>query len=115
MNRIPALIIWIILGLAAYGFLLTLINNPIDTLLIIAMSALLIYFVRNYLRTGRFLPKWSAFKGKNTYQTKSLRSSVKKTSKTSKTERREHPFRVIEGYKGKRKNRQNDQDSNILH
>lgn len=56
LRRIPPVILIIVL-LAIYGFLLTLISDPINTLIILGLSVALFLIVRNYLRTGSFFRK----------------------------------------------------------
>lgn len=92
-------IILLLLILAAIGFIFQLVTNPLHILLTIAMIALILFFVNNYLKTGKFLPRKQGFKRNAKQPVKQLRSSAKRSTAS----RRDHPFHVIEGSKGKQK------------
>ncbi|MED1793993.1 hypothetical protein EDM59_08565 [Brevibacillus nitrificans] len=115
LRRIPPVIL-IVMLLAIYGFLLTFIEDPVNTLIILGLSVLLIIVVRNYLRTGSFFQRSSGPRKPKPTKPKSpgLRQATKKQAPTP---RRDHPFRVIDGKKGKAKQKQDDQNShnNISH
>jgi hypothetical protein len=110
-NRIPPIIL-VLLCLAAFGFLWRFIHSPIQTLLVIGMAALLFYFVNNFVKTGRFLPRSRNAQVKNGKPTVKSRR-VPAAKKDSKTTRKNVPFRVIEGNKGKTKTNESDNDSNM--
>ncbi|MBO8163162.1 MAG: hypothetical protein H0Z34_05470 [Brevibacillus sp.] len=89
-------IIQLVLLFAVIGFIDRLVTQPIETLLIIIMTALVIYLVNNYMKTGRFLP------GKITPAAKRQRPSVRGSIKKGAAGSRKHfPFQVIDGKKGK--------------
>ncbi|MGN7468793.1 hypothetical protein [Brevibacillus sp. SAFN-007a] len=114
LRRIPPVILIIVL-LAIYGFLLTFIRDPINTLIILGLSATLFLIVRNYLRTGSFFqnrtepgkPKQQKAKPKPPV----MRQAPKKQSTAS---RKDHPFRVIDGQKGKAKEKQEEKSQNNI-
>lgn len=112
LRRIPPVIL-IVLLLAIYGFLLTLIEDPINTLIILGLSVALIVVVRHYLRTGSFFPRNTG--PRKPKSAKAKPPGLKPTKKQAA--RRDHPFRVIDGKKGKAKEKQSDPDShnNISH
>jgi phosphoglycerol transferase MdoB-like AlkP superfamily enzyme len=109
-NRIPPIIL-VLLCLAAFGFLWRFVQNPVHTLLVIGMSALLCYFVYNFFKTGRFLPRSGHTQAKTAKQ--SAKNTKTPAAKKGKAARKHIPFQVIEGNKGKTKNKPNDNDSNI--
>jgi hypothetical protein len=115
LRRIPPVILIVIL-LAIYGFLLTFISDPVNTLIILGLSALLFMVVRHYLRTGTFFPRTSVQSKPKQAKPKPpvMRQTVKKQSQSP---RKDHPFRVIDGSKGKSKQKENNRDShnNISH
>lgn len=112
LRRIPPVILIVIL-LAIYGFLMTFISDPINTLIVLGLSVLLFLGVRHFLRTGKFFSRPAG--PRKPYQPKPknnpVRSAGKKTSQPPP--RKNHPFRVIDGKKGKGKanDKQSDQDS----
>ncbi|MBG9568843.1 hypothetical protein [Brevibacillus agri] len=114
LRRIPPVILIIVL-LAIYGFLLTFIRDPINTLIILGLSAALFLIVRNYLRTGSFFPK-SAGPGKPKQQKAKAKPPVMRQAhkKQSTASRKEHPFRVIDGNKGKSKEKQDEKSQNNI-
>lgn len=119
LRRIPPVIL-IVIVLAIYGFLLAVIDDPVNTLIILGLSVALFMVVRNYLRTGAFFSRNSGprkpIKPKPAKASKPplLRQAAKKQPQSP---RRDHPFQVIDGSKGKSKRKQNDHDShnNISH
>jgi len=113
LRRIPPVIL-IVMLLAVYGFLLTFIEDPVNTLIILGLSVLLIVVVRNYLRTGSFFPRNT---GPRKPKPAKAKTPGQKPAKKQTTARRDHPFRVIDGKKGKSKEKQDDQNShnNISH
>ncbi|MED4581566.1 hypothetical protein P9578_02070 [Brevibacillus choshinensis] len=116
LRRIPPVIL-IVMLLAIYGFLLTFIEDPVNTLIILGLSVVLFLVVRNYLRTGAFFPRSNNGPRKPKPpkpKPPTLRQAAKKQTKSP---RKDHPFRVIDGKKGKSKQKQNDQNShnNISH
>lgn len=110
LSRIPPIIV-ILLLLAAYGFLNRLIRDPINMLLIIGLSTLLLYVVRQYFMTGRFLPQMSLTKAK---KPKPKPPKSRQTTKKATT-KKQFPFQVIEGNKGKSKGSENDRDSKDMY
>ncbi|MFD2371916.1 hypothetical protein ACFSO0_18480 [Brevibacillus sp. GCM10020057] len=113
LRRIPPVIL-IVLLLAAYGFLLTFIEDPVNTLIILGLSVALILVVRNYLQTGSFFPRNT---GPRKPKPPKAKTPGQKPAKKQAHPRRDHPFRVIDGKKGKTKQEQGDQNShnNISH
>ncbi|MGZ0053070.1 hypothetical protein [Brevibacillus gelatini] len=114
LRRIPPLILVIVL-LAIYGFLLTFISDPINTLIILGLSVALFLLVRNYLRTGSFFPK-SAGSGTPKQQKAKPKPPVMRQAhkKQSTGSRKEYPFRVIDGNKGKSKEKQGEKSQNNI-
>ncbi|CAM3243478.1 hypothetical protein [Brevibacillus invocatus] len=110
LRRIPPVILIVIL-LAIYGFLVTFISDPINTLIVLGLSVLLFLGVRHFLRTGKFFSRPAV--PRKPYQpkpkTNSVRSAGKKPSQPPP--RKNHPFRVIDGKKGKGKGKANDKQS----
>ncbi|WP_019122800.1 hypothetical protein [Brevibacillus massiliensis] len=102
-TRIHPLIL-LLLILAAIGFIFQLVTNPLQILLTIAMIGLILFFVNNYLKTGRFLPRKPALKRSAKQPAKHVRSPARKSAAS----RRDHPFQVIEGNKGKQKGEDED-------
>lgn len=93
-KRIHPLIV-IVLLFAAIGFIGQLLGNPIETLLILGLTALLLFFLNQYMKKGRFLPHKSSTAAKRPHG-----------PRTASSKRAEHPrkrprFYVIEGSKGK--------------
>ncbi|MFY0543282.1 hypothetical protein [Brevibacillus sp. H7] len=111
LRRIPPLIM-ILLLFAVYGFLLQLISDPVNTLIIIGLSALIFYLVSNYLKSGRFLPAGSK-RPPQAKQRQKAAASRPPVKKQGHPPRKQHPFQVIDGNKGKpnQKQSQSDQDS----
>lgn len=116
LRRIPPVIL-IVLLLAVYGFLLTLVSDPINTLIVLGLSVLLFVAVRNYLRTGSFFSSKGGPRKPKQIKPKASSAMRQATKKQSQPPRKNHPFRVIEGKKGKSADKQNDQDShnNLSH
>ncbi|WNC17111.1 hypothetical protein [Brevibacillus brevis] len=108
LRRIPPVILIVFL-LAIYGFLLTFLKDPVNTLIILGLSVGLFMVVRNYLRTGAFFPRSGGPRKPKTPKAKppALRQTVKKQNQP----RKNHPFRVIDGSKGKSKQKQDEQNS----
>lgn len=114
LRRIPPVILVIVI-LAVYGFLLTLITDPINTLIVLGLSVLLFMFVRNFLQTGRFFsgkflsrPNASRKTPPHKPKINMMRQAGKKPAPP---QRKNHPFRVIDGKKGKSGEKQSEQDS----
>jgi hypothetical protein len=105
IRRIPPLIM-ILLLFAAFGFVLQLLQDPINTLLVVGLSALLFFLVSNYLRSGRFMPG-TLNKNQMKQRSAAQRSHAKKQSQQA---RKPFPFQVIEGSKGKSKQKQDERD-----
>ncbi|WJQ83900.1 hypothetical protein [Brevibacillus brevis] len=116
LRRIPPVIL-IVIVLAIYGFLVTLFNDPISTIVILGLSVVLFLVVRNYLQTGSFFSQGAGAgkprqpKVKVKQKTSIARQAVKKQSTPS---RKDHPFRVIEGSKGKQKEKQDQKSQNNI-
>ncbi|MDC0760010.1 hypothetical protein POF51_04825 [Brevibacillus sp. AG] len=116
LRRIPPVIL-IVIVLAIYGFLITLINDPVSTIIILGLSVVLFLVVRNYLQTGSFFSQ-GAGSGKPRQPKVKVkpkpsigRQAVKKQPTTP---RKDHPFRVIEGSKGKQKEKQDEKSQNNI-
>lgn len=110
-KRIPPIVI-VLLCLAVVGFVVQFLSDPIHMLIVIGMTVLLLFVVNNYLKTGRFLPRFTASKGKTMKQSaKQGRMQVKKNSKPA---RKHSKFQVIEGSKGKNKANSSDKDSKMF-
>jgi hypothetical protein len=112
LRRIPPLIM-ILLLFAAIGFGRQLLADPVNTLLVIGLSALLFYLVSNYLKSGRFFPgtmKKNPLKQRFSAQ----RSPAKKQANQA---RKPNPFQVIQGSKSKSKQKEEQRDpkNNIFH
>lgn len=115
LRRIPPVIL-IVLLLAVFGFLQTLIHDPVNTLIVLGLSVAVFLAIRNYLRYGNiFAGATSVRKPKQAKPKPPMMGPAMK--KKSPPPRKNHPFRVIEGKKAKGKGSQNDQDSqnNISH
>ncbi|MCC8435894.1 hypothetical protein HP567_015225 [Brevibacillus sp. M2.1A] len=116
LRRIPPVIL-IVIVLAIYGFLITLINDPVSTIVILGLSVVLFLVVRNYLQTGSFFSQGAGAgkprqpKVKVKQKPSIARQAVKKQSTTP---RKDHPFRVIEGSKGKQKEKQDEKSQNNI-
>lgn len=116
LRRIPPVIL-IVIVLAIYGFLMTLINDPVSTLIILGLSAVLFLVVRNYLQTGSFFSQGSGSGKPRQPKVKAkpkppvVRQAVKKPPTPP---RKDHPFRVIEGSKGKPKEKQDEKSHNNI-
>ncbi|MEJ8545451.1 hypothetical protein [Brevibacillus borstelensis] len=104
--RIPPIIL-IILLFAAYGLLDRIIQKPLNTLIIIGLSVSLFVVIRNYLKSGKFLPGAPKQQKQAKPKTPVARAPLKKNTQQA---RKNHPFRVIDGNKGKAKENQGDQD-----
>lgn len=91
-------IIGFLLFFAVIGFFQELLANPVNLLVIIGLSALLIYLVHNYTKSGRFLPRFPRHQPKQPTKT-----SKTVTKKAGHSPRKDNPFRVIHGSKGKSK------------
>lgn len=99
-------VILVFLVFAGIGFILRVIEDPVNILLTAGLFALLIYFVNNYMKTGKFLPRL----GKpvaNKPTTKTVRTQPKKAASS----RKHIPFQVIEGSKGKTKNNNKEKET----
>ncbi len=115
LRRIPPLIM-ILMLFAIYGFLLQVIADPVNTLIVLGLCVLLFLLVNNYLKTGRFLSGGSRRPPQIKQKAAQQRPPAKKTSHSP---RKHYPFQVIEGNKGKSKQNQkaDEQDSpnNLSH
>jgi hypothetical protein len=111
-RRIPPLIM-ILLLFAAFGFGQQLLSDPVNTLLVIGLSALLFYLVSNYLKSGRFIPG-TLKKNQMKQRSAAQRSPTKKQGNQA---RKPNPFQVIQGSKSKSKQKQEHRDTknNIFH
>ncbi|RNB81163.1 hypothetical protein EDM56_25920 [Brevibacillus fluminis] len=104
---LPYSLMVVLLLLAAFGFAFRLYTNPINTLLVIGLAAIVLFFVNQYLKTGRFMPNARTPK-------KPTEKAASKTAKRhSHTPRKQYPFQVIEGQKGKAKNKEKVKDGNF--
>jgi len=107
VRRIPLLIIMLLL-FAVFGFFVQMLHDPLNTLLVVGLSALLFYVVHHYTKTGRFLPA-----SKRVPQIKQKASAHRPpVRKTASAQRKNYPFQVIYGSKGKsKKDQQGGADS----
>ncbi|UFJ42937.1 hypothetical protein LOK74_10770 [Brevibacillus humidisoli] len=108
-------IIQIVLFFAIIGFIEQLIRDPIQTLLIIGMTALLLFFVNNFLKTGRFLPGKTSPGKKSSSGTKHIKHAPRTQKKSTDHARKQYPFQVIEGQKGKEDGKNSEQRSKTYH
>lgn len=104
---LPYVFMVVLLLLAAFGFAIRLFMNPIHTLLIIGLAAIVLLLVNQYLKTGRFLP--NAQKQRKPAD-KAAAKTVKRHTRAS---RKPFPFQVIEGQKGKAKGKEKVKDGNF--
>ncbi len=95
-------VIVVVLLFAVVGFIFELITNPIYTLLMIGLCALVLFLLHTYMKTGRFLPSRLVMKPKE--------KPAPKTTKKTSTPRKNVPFQVIEGSKGKSKPKEKPKD-----
>ncbi|WLD92007.1 SA1362 family protein [Alkalihalobacillus sp. AL-G] len=115
------LIILLLLGLSAFGFVITLITDPMSILKMIAVflavGAIFYFLYKRFIvkRMGKGMGQYqqAARYSKKKYQTHSrtvsksqptTKSSFKNNLKKHK-KRKDHHLTVIEGKKGKKKNR----------
>jgi len=103
-------IILIILLLAAIGFYHRLVGDPINTLLVIGLTVLVVWLVRNFLRFGKFLPPSLLAKGKT-----GKPARMNHAKKSGPAPRKSYPFQVIEGKKGKDRDNTDSNEPNIYH
>jgi hypothetical protein len=97
--------VYVLLVFACIGFFIQLFADPINMLLIIGMSALLLLAVRHYLKTGRFFTR-PTFPGQQKRRPpNAARPPVKKASSSV---RKDIPFQVIDGNKGKSKSKEKE-------
>ncbi|CAI8845058.1 DUF5668 domain-containing protein [Brevibacillus sp. IT-7CA2] len=114
LRRIPPVIL-IVIVLAIYGFLITLINDPVSTIIISGLSVVLFLVVRNYLQTGSFFSQGASKPRQPKVKVKPKPSIARQAvKKQSTTPRKDHPFRVIEGSKGKQKEKQDEKSQNNI-
>ena len=105
----------VLLLLATIGLLYTMITSFVSFMFTVAVLAAIYYALRNYARTGRFLPTFrfpASGPTKNTWRT--TKQSGKKSSASA---RARSTFQVIDGNKGKTKEKDdasNDR-SNMFH
>lgn len=111
IRRVHPIILIIILLLAAIGFVDRLASDPVNTLLVIGLTALVVWLVRNFLRFGKFLPPRLQAKGKPPGKPARM-SNAKKSGPAS---RKSYPFQVIEGKKGKEKNTSDQNEPKMYH
>lgn len=109
-RRIPPVIL-IVLLLAIYGFLLALISDPFQTLIVLGLSVLLYLGIGHYLRHGTFFSRPASSRKAKPPQPKHQPPYRYGAKKQSPPPRKHHPFRVIHGSKGKSVEKQNGQDS----
>lgn len=95
----------VLLVFAAIGFVFELVRDPVSILITVGMSLLLFFLVNNYLKTGKFFPRFQKASAPKP-NTKPTRSHLKKTA----SPRKPNPFQVIEGNKGKPKNTQKNEE-----
>ncbi len=91
-------IIGILIFFAVIGFFQELLVNPVNLLVIIGLSALVIFLIHNYTKSGRFLPRFPRHKPKQP-----AKMNKATTKKAGHSPRKDNPFRVIQGSKGKSK------------
>lgn len=99
----------VLLLLAAFGFVMQLVRDPINTLLILALSALVLFGVNRYLKTGRLMPTT------RTTKRPPDRHAAKSAKRHSHGIKKPYPFQVIDGRKGKTKEKPNEEDRHIQH
>ncbi len=126
-SRVSNWIIMLLIGLAAFGFVMKVITDPMGLLkmvLIIAAVAGLFYFLYKRFMAKRMGPDNGQYKQAARYSAKKyqnnnagnvlsrkVKPSPKQKAKPSYTKakakkrRNDHNFKVIEGKKGKKKNR----------
>lgn len=98
---------WLLLLFAVIGLFRQLQTNPVDLLVFVGLTALVLFLVKNYFKTGRFLPRF-----------RSVTPPVKRTNKTQRVAkkqggRKQTPFKVIEGSKGKSREQAKDKEPNM--
>lgn len=91
-------IILLILILAIIGFVLEFIKDPINMLIILGLTATVLFLVKNFMKSGKFLPQFT-----KAAPSKPVRTPVKKSKKHI-------PFQVIDGNKGKSKDKEKDKE-----
>ncbi|QOT00717.1 hypothetical protein JNUCC42_08590 [Brevibacterium sp. JNUCC-42] len=95
----------VIILLAIIGFTTKFLQNPSTMIALVAFSALLLYLARNFLKTGKFMPRFS----KKTQKIKPMKPGLKRSATAN---RRPNPFQVIEGSKGSKKDKQDKTKQN---
>lgn len=99
-----------LLILAVVGLALSLWENPVTILVVIGLSAFVLFLLNNYVKSGRFLPQLQKPKPKQ--PAKSAKAGIRKSGHSP---RRDHPFRVIEGSKGKSKGETQKKETKMNH
>jgi len=101
----------VMLVLAAIGFIETAIRNPVSLLFTLGILAAVWLVLRNYSKTGRFLPRFTSNprKPKQTNKQTPIRNSK------AKSDKRRAAFQVIEGSKGKTKPKDNNNEPKVYH
>lgn len=95
----------VIILLAIIGFTTKFLQSPSTMIALIAFSALLLYLARNFLKTGKFMPRFS----KKTQKIKPMKPGLKRSATAN---RRPNPFQVIEGSKGSKKDKRDKTKQN---
>lgn len=104
---LPYALMVVLLMLAAFGFARRLFTDPINTLLVIGLAAIVLFLVNHYLKTGRLMPNARTFKRPNE------KSAPKTAKRQAHASRKHYPFQVIEGQKGKTKGKEKVKDGNF--
>ncbi|MGC5324396.1 hypothetical protein [Brevibacillus sp. SYSU BS000544] len=91
-------VILLILILAIIGFVIEFMQDPINMMIILGLTAVVLFLVKNFMKSGKFLPQFS-----KAAPPKPVRTPVKKS-------KRHVPFQVIEGSKGKNKEKEKDKE-----
>lgn len=104
---LPYVFMVVLLLLAAFGFAYRLYMNPINTLIIIGLAAIVLFLVNQYLKTGRFLPN------ARTLKKPVEKAATKNAKRHPHTPRKQYPFQVIEGQKGKTKSKDKVKNGNF--
>ncbi|MGE5702208.1 MAG: hypothetical protein ACM32O_06740 [Clostridia bacterium] len=107
-KRFLPYLFYLLLLLAMFGFANQLFRDPVNTIIIIALSALVFFGLRHYL-TGRRLTPNPRLQRKAADRANSKTA----TKRHLQTTRRQHPFQVIDGHKGKTKDKPDVKDRNF--
>ncbi|MCR8985250.1 TMEM14 family protein [Brevibacillus laterosporus] len=95
----------VIMLLAVVGFTTQFLQNPGTMIALITFSALLLYLARNFLKTGKFMPRFT----KKTPKVRPMKPGLKRSVTAN---RRPNPFQVIEGSKGSKKDKRDKTKQN---